>query len=310
MIKKINFKKNYCIFAISFVYFFLEITLFRIVKPIGLQQYWVIIPTLIYIVSKLYKKFENKVVIYDLSIEISNILALLMLYISIRNKNINDLIWNKYSFLSFLTCILLLSALIIKQDILKKTNEEKKRGNNYLFNLFYLNTSKTHEIAMLIDNKIMKTIEKEQTSEELLKRSISGFYGKKDVFANEMGYSNEESSKKRVYENFDVKTTKSIMLRKIYETALENSNKKLQEGDLVLFENIELQQRNIDYATLSDIKFGKKYRSYLYAPAYLEKGDNRIEIQFNKCSNPFCGRYGQSQKKYENIKIICINKIF
>ena len=52
MIKKINFKKNYCIFAISFVYFFLEITLFRIVKPIGLQQYWVIIPTLIYIVSK------------------------------------------------------------------------------------------------------------------------------------------------------------------------------------------------------------------------------------------------------------------
>ena len=30
MIKKINFKKIYCIFAISFVYFFLEITLFRI----------------------------------------------------------------------------------------------------------------------------------------------------------------------------------------------------------------------------------------------------------------------------------------
>ena len=59
MIKKVNFKKIYCIFAISFVYFFLEITLFRIVKPIGLQQYWVIIPTLIYIVSKLYKKFET-----------------------------------------------------------------------------------------------------------------------------------------------------------------------------------------------------------------------------------------------------------
>lgn len=38
-----------------------------------------------------------------------------------------------------------------------------------LFNLFYLNTSKAHEIAMLIDNKIMKTIEREQISEELLK---------------------------------------------------------------------------------------------------------------------------------------------
>lgn len=63
-----------------------------------------------------------------------------------------------------------------------------------------------------------------------------------------------------------------------------------------------LQQRNIDYAALSDIKFGKKYRAYLYTPAYLEDGDTRIEIQFNKCSNPFCGRYGQKQKKYENIK--------
>lgn len=274
MIKKVNFKKIYCIFAISFVYFFLEITLFRIVKPIGLQQYWVIIPTLIYIVSKLYKKFEDKVVIYDLSIEISNILALLMLYISIRNKNINDLIWNKYSFLSFLTCILLLSSLIIKQDILKKTNEKKKQGNNYLFNLFYLNTSKTHEIAMLIDNKIMKTIEKEQTSEELLKRSISGFYGKKDVFANEMGYSNEESSKKRVYENFDVKTTKSIMLRKIYETALENSNKKLQEGDLVLFENIELQQRNIDDTIM--------ILNVLQDSKFKNQGNEDLEINLNK----------------------------
>ena len=112
-------KKFYYIFAISFVYFFLEITLFRIVKLIGLQQYWVIIPLFIYIVSKLCKKFEEKVVIYDLPIEIFNMLALLMLYISISVKNICELIWNKYSFLSFLACILLLCALIIKQNILE-----------------------------------------------------------------------------------------------------------------------------------------------------------------------------------------------
>lgn len=267
-------KKFYYIFAISFVYFFLEITLFRIVKLIGLQQYWVIIPLFIYIVSKLCKKFEEKVVIYDLPIEIFNMLALLMLYISISVKNICELIWNKYSFLSFLACILLLCALIIKQNILEKTNEEEKRENNYLFNLFYLNTSKTHEIAMLIDNKIMKTIEKEQTSEELLKRSISGSYGKKDVFANEIGYSNEESFKKRVYENFDVKTTKSIMLRKIYETALENSNKKLQEGDLVLFENIELQQRNIDDTIM--------ILNVLQDSKFKNQGNEDLEINLNK----------------------------
>lgn len=53
-------KKFYYIFAISFVYFFLEITLFRIVKLIGLQQYWVIIPLFIYIVSKLCKNLKKK----------------------------------------------------------------------------------------------------------------------------------------------------------------------------------------------------------------------------------------------------------
>ena len=267
-------KENYCIFAISFVYFFLEITLYGIVQPIGLHRYWVVIPFLLYIFLQLYKKFEEKKEIHCVSIEISNILALLMLYIVICNEKIYNLIWNKYSFFSFLTCIFLLSALMIKQDIIKKTSEENKKRNNYLFNLFYLNTSKTHEIAMLIDNKIMKTIEKEQTSEELLKHNISGSYGKKEVFANEIGYSNEESSKKRVYENFDVKTTKSIMLRKIYETALGNLNKELQEGDLVLFENIELQQRNMDDTLM--------ILNVLQDSKFKNQGNEDLEINLNK----------------------------
>lgn len=53
-------KENYCIFAISFVYFFLEITLYGIVQPIGLHRYWVVIPFLLYIFLQLYKKFEEK----------------------------------------------------------------------------------------------------------------------------------------------------------------------------------------------------------------------------------------------------------
>lgn len=66
-------------------------------------------------------------------------------------------------------------------------------------------------------------------------------------------------------------------------------------------ENI-LNQRDNDYLIMSDVKFGKKYRSHLYTPEYLENSDELIEIQLNKCSNPFCARYGQSQKKYEDIK--------
>ena len=106
---------------------------------------------------------------------------------------------------------------------------KNSKNTNNLFNLYYLNTAKAHEIAMLIDNKIMKTIEREHISERKLKHSISGSIGKKDVFSNTIGYSNEESLHNKVYENFDIKTTKSIMLRKIYDTAKENSSGELKD---------------------------------------------------------------------------------
>ncbi|MGL5259567.1 MAG: hypothetical protein ACRC7V_05605 [Lachnospiraceae bacterium] len=67
----------------------------------------------------------------------------------------------------------------------------------------------------------------------------------KDVYSGDLGYSLEESAKKCVYEIFDVKNTKSIMLRKIYNSVHNNNQKKLKEGQLVLFKNIELKQRNI-----------------------------------------------------------------
>ena len=36
------------------------------------------------------------------------------------------------------------------------------------------------------------------------------------------------------------------MLRKIYDTAKENSSGELKEGDLVLFKDVNLKQLNID----------------------------------------------------------------
>ena len=52
---------------------------------------------------------------------------------------------------------------------------------------------------------------------------------------------------------------------------------------LPLFNEEVILQRNIDYSALSDIKFSKNYREYLYTPAYIVKDNNEIEIQFNKC---------------------------
>ena len=60
--------------------------------------------------------------------------------------------------------------------------------------------------------------------------------------------------------------------------------------------------RNNEYRELSDVKFKKKYRSYLFKPVTIELPEEDFEIQYNFCNNTFCKWYGQPQYKYANIK--------
>lgn len=246
-IKNIDWKKCYCLISFSLIVFFIEFTIYRFFYKFSIQKYWVIMPVFLYLVLRNVYKHIHKFHNVTIFIEISSLIALILFYSSIRIRSIYILLENKYEFLSFIICLIFFGYLIVEYAFEKQKDIQKKESlPNQLFNLFYLNTSKAHEIAMLIDNKIMKTIEKEQVSEELLKHNASISASKNNSLSAKMGYSVEDSSMKRVYENFDVKTTKSIMLRKIYETALKNEKMKLNIGDLAVFNNIELQQKNID----------------------------------------------------------------
>ncbi len=60
-----------------------------------------------------------------------------------------------------------------------------------------------------------------------------------------------------------------------------------------------LSDRDIEYHSLSDIAFEKKYRHYVYTPATVEFDGKLHEIQFNFCNNTFCKWYGMPQKKYD-----------
>lgn len=142
-----------------------------------------------------------------------------------------------------------------------------------LFNLFYINTSKAHELAMLLDNKIMKRVEKEQISEELLK-TTSLIDSKTNLVSGEISIQKEDNYKKRVYENFDVKMTKSIMLRELYEVAKLSSNKNLSSGQLMLFRDVELEQRNIN-DTVMFLNICKDIN-------LKNQGDENFEINVNK----------------------------
>lgn len=277
LFEMLNYKKIYSTISLSFFILLTEISAYKILTKFELEQYWLLLPLAIYIVGSILAKHVKIIRTISGSLEICSILSFLCLYIAIRNKYITELFKTHLEVIAVVSILSLFINLYISRSFTPKHNDVKAETNSLqLFNLFYLNTSKAHEIAMLIDNKIMKTIEREQVSEELLKYNASSTFGLKDVASADVGYSMEDSSKKRVYENFDVKTTKSIMLRTIYETAQkkDGSTADLKAGDLVLFKSIELKQRNIeDTVMILNILQDSKIKN---------QANDSIEINVNK----------------------------
>ncbi|MCD7804954.1 MAG: hypothetical protein LUH03_07400 [Oscillospiraceae bacterium] len=126
-------------------------------------------------------------------------------------------------------------------------NDTKKSKD---FNIYYLNLSKVYEIAMMINNVILTKIETDRSSSfekqygytssvsaQGTKQFLDGI--KASISANAKETSTSSS---KVVESLDVKTTKSILLRRIIErctsvTILEGS----AEGDLVKIDHVKLE---------------------------------------------------------------------
>lgn len=118
------------------------------------------------------------------------------------------------------------------------------------FNIYYLNFNKVYEIAMMINNVILTKIERENT------KSFEKHYGitasqsaqGSKMFLDEIKSSISADAKEtsfsssKVVESLDVKTTKSILLRKII-TRCNNTSKmdSLNEGDLIKVDSVKLE---------------------------------------------------------------------
>lgn len=258
------------------IFLFLNINIYFIIKHFGFDEYFMWSPLILcFIVPKLGSVFK-----YNFSINMSLIVSLttlIVMYISKTSSIIKNFYDKNDNFiLTALIIAFLISRIIpVNYKIENKENEENKNASE-LFNLLYVNTSKVHEIAMLIDNKVMQKVEKEQISEELLKSSYS--YGiKSNIATSDASIQKEENSKKRVYENFDVKTTKSIMLRKIYDKVKKNNNEQnrnLKTGQLTMFKEVALQRRNVDDTVMM--------LNVLQDSKIKNQGDDNIEINMNK----------------------------
>ena len=131
--------------------------------------------------------------------------------------------------------------------------EQTDRTKSRDFNIYYLNFSKVYEIAMMINNVILTKIEKDHSSsfeEQYGFTSSISAQGTKDfldgIKASISADAKETStSSSKVVESLDVKTTKSILLRRVIDqcasvTTLDEST----EGDLVKIDHVKLELLN------------------------------------------------------------------
>lgn len=126
-------------------------------------------------------------------------------------------------------------------------NMDKEKSKD--FNIYYLNFSKVYEIAMMINNVILTKIERDNSyeySEEVgftssfsaqgTKQFLEGIKASISADAKETSYSSL-----KVVESLDVKTTKSILLRRVIDKCFVISDfSTATEGDLIKIDNVKL----------------------------------------------------------------------
>ena len=178
---------------------------YNLLNKIGLEYLWTLMALIVYACSIfLVKIYSMKISI--ISVSSSTVFSLFFTVLYIKNQTIHTSVTKNLEWLLLGAIFIIFLNIMINGfiDNIEQENVESKQKIENVFNLFYVNTSKMHEIVMLLDNKIMKSIEREHHSEELLKYNNNGSL-KFDQASIEVGYSKEESYKRRIYENFDVK---------------------------------------------------------------------------------------------------------
>ena len=202
-------------FSLSLVLF--EFIIFDLL-PQPLKEIWFLLPIAAYVLLSIIQKKNATLHIISASLDVDSIMSFMILYLIITKPNWAIWVKSHISFFALFIFAFQFISLAFKQkpQPTDKSSEQKKEPMD-LFNLFYLNTSKTHEIAMLLDNKIVKKIEHEHITEDAKQNNISFSSGATSAGTFGASSLQSESNKKRVLENFDVKTTKSILLQKIYQ---------------------------------------------------------------------------------------------
>lgn len=213
------------------------------------SPYIVIIPLCLGICMKIFCARKEKIG------QIENIVFVLCMtiveYLFLIMKNKVEVAFQVKILIYLLTSGSVLLFFVRKEISMSDKHEanEEQESDKKIFSLYYINTDKVYEIAMLLNNKIITggTRENEAESSVDIKTSlgINSNLSYLEAIKGELGLSKEvhDGVKSKVLENFDVKTTKSNMLARIISKA-EDYDDASKVGDLVCLRNVTLSLMN------------------------------------------------------------------
>lgn len=124
----------------------------------------------------------------------------------------------------------------------------RRKEMKTLFNIYYINFAKVYEIKMMLGNEITTSKSVEHGEEAKVDGQLVGDI-KFNLLAKSGGVEGkiqgESSGSQKVIETFEVKTTKSIILKEILENAKRiDCFGKVHEGELVIIDNVRLNLQN------------------------------------------------------------------
>mgnify|MGYP005767040465 CR=1 FL=1 len=169
-----------------------------------------------------------------------------------------------------------------------------------LFNIYYINTFKMYEIKMMINNrmKVTEQEEKQQKDEEGLEAEIEAGVKMPSIFnlKSRAKAQNITNDTRKFVENFDIKTTKSTMLKEVIDKCCDFSDlkkEKLQEGMLMKVDSLKVELTNSEEImgvkvinnktitmTYEGIDIGKVFDAAVKDYAYIFKAKNEKGEKF------------------------------
>lgn len=124
----------------------------------------------------------------------------------------------------------------------------KKNKMKSLFNIYYINFAKVYEIKMMLGNEISTSKNIEHGENSIIDAQLDGNL-KFNLLAKAGGVEGkiqgESSGSQKVIETFEVKTTKSVILKEILDSAQKIENfKSVREGELIVLDEVRLNLQN------------------------------------------------------------------